>query len=68
MKKLIKTTIVSFGATALLLGGAGAGYAASNWQGHENMLQIQTNLNKLATQLSKNKTGPNQGTARFATR
>ena len=56
MKKLTKTTIVSFGATALLLGGAGAGYAASNWQGHANMVQIQINLNKLATQLSKNKT------------
>lgn len=56
MKKLTKTTIVSFGATALLLGGAGAGYAASNWQGHANMVQIQINLDKLATQLSKNKT------------
>ncbi len=56
MKKLTKTTIVSFGATALLLGGAGAGYAASNWQGHANMVQIQINLDKLANQLSKNKT------------
>lgn len=56
MKKLTKTTIVSFGATALLLGGAGAGYAASNWQGHANMVQIQINLYKLANQLSKNKT------------
>lgn len=56
MKKLTKTTIVSFGATALLLGGAGTGYAASNWQGHANMVQIQINLDKLANQLSKNKT------------
>ena len=56
MKKLTKTTIVSFGATALLLGGAGAEYAASNWQGHANMVQIQINLDKLANQLSKNKT------------
>lgn len=55
MKKLTKTTIVSFGATALLLGGAGAGYAASNWQGHANMMQIQINLTKLANQLSKDK-------------
>ena len=56
MKKLTKTTIVSFGAVALLLGGAGVGYAASNWQGHANMVQIQINLDKLADQLSKNKT------------
>lgn len=56
MKKLTKTTIVSFGAVALLLGGAGVGYAASNWQGHANMVQIQINLDKLANQLSKNKT------------
>lgn len=34
MKKIASTTIVSFGAVALLLGGAGVGYAASNWQGH----------------------------------
>ena len=56
MKKLTKTTIISFGATALLLGGAGAGYAASNWLGHANMVQIQINLDMLANQLSKNKT------------
>lgn len=56
MKKITKATIVSLGAAALLLGGAGAGYAASNWQGHANMVQIQLNLDKLANQLSKNKT------------
>lgn len=56
MKKLTKTTIVSFGAVALLLGGSGVGYAASNWIGHNNMVQIQSNLDKLANQLSKNKT------------
>lgn len=56
MKKLTKTTIASLGAAALLLGGAGVGYAASNWQGHANMVQIQINLDKLANQLSKNKT------------
>lgn len=56
MKKITKATIVSLGAAALLLGGAGVGYAASNWQGHANMVQIQINLDKLANQLSKNKT------------
>lgn len=56
MKKLTKTTIVSLGAVALLLGGAGVGYAASNWQGHANKVLIQINLDKLANQLSKNKT------------
>lgn len=56
MKKITKATIVSFGVAALLLGGAGVGYAASNWQGHANMVQIQINLDKLANQLSKNKT------------
>lgn len=56
MKKLTKTSIVSLGAAVLLLGGAGVGYAASNWAGHENMVQIQLNLDKLASQLSKNKT------------
>lgn len=55
MKKITKVTIVSFGVTALLLGGAGVGYAASNWAGHANMVQIQINLDKLANQLSKNK-------------
>lgn len=30
MKKIANTTIVSFGTVALLLGGAGVGYAASN--------------------------------------
>lgn len=55
MKKLTKTSIVSLGAAALLLGGVGVGYAASNWAGHENMVQIQINLDKLANQLSKNK-------------
>ncbi|MGQ2287198.1 hypothetical protein ACT5YT_08125 [Leuconostoc suionicum] len=56
MKKITKATIISFGVAALLLGGAGVGYAASNWQGHANMVQIQINLDKLANQLSKNKT------------
>ncbi|MEE6684240.1 hypothetical protein PS393_01230 [Limosilactobacillus fermentum] len=57
MKKITKTAIVSFGTVALLLGGAGAGYAASNWQqGHANMVQTQANLDKLANQLSKDKT------------
>ena len=55
MKKIANTTIVSFGAVALLLGGAGAGYAASNWQGHANMVQTESNLDKLATQLIKDK-------------
>ncbi|MFK8254623.1 hypothetical protein [Leuconostoc mesenteroides] len=55
MKKITKATIVSCGAAALLLGGAGAGYTASNWAGHANMVQIQINLDKLANQLSKNK-------------
>jgi chromosome segregation ATPase len=56
MKKLTKTSIVSLGAAALLLVGGGAGYAASNWAGHANIVQIQLNLDKLANQLSKNKT------------
>lgn len=56
MKKLTKTSIVSLGAATLLLVGGGAGYAASNWSGHANIVQIQLNLDKLANQLSKNKT------------
>mgnify|MGYP001375752797 CR=1 FL=1 len=56
MKKIANTTIVSFGAVALLLGGAGVGYTASNWQGHANMMQTESNLDELATQLSKDKT------------
>lgn len=55
MKKFTKTTIVSLGAAALLFGGGAAGYAASNWSGHANMVQIQINLDKLAGQLQKNK-------------
>ena len=34
----------------------GEGYAASNWQGHANMVQTESNLDKLAAQLSKDKT------------
>ena len=57
MKKVTKNVIVSFGAAALLLaGGVETGYAASNWQGHANMVQTESNLDKLATQLSKDKT------------
>ena len=57
MKKVTKNVIVSFGAAALLLaGGIETGYAASNWQGHANMVQTESNLDKLATQLSKDKT------------
>lgn len=56
MKKFAKTTIVSLGATAMLLGGGAAGYAASNWQGHNDLVQVQINLDKLAGQLQKNKT------------
>lgn len=55
MKKFTKTTIVSLGAAAMLLGGGAAGYAASNWIGHNDMVQIQINLDKLAGQLQKNK-------------
>lgn len=57
MKKVTKNVIVSFGAAALLLaGGVETGYAASNWQGHANMMQTESNLDELATQLSKDKT------------
>lgn len=56
MKKFTKTTIVSLGAAAMLLGGGAAGYAASNWQGHADLVQVQINLDKLADQLGKNKT------------
>jgi len=56
MKKFTKTTIVSLGAAAMLLGGGAAGYAASNWQGHNDLVQVQINLDKLAGQLQKNKT------------
>ena len=57
MKKVTKNVIVSFGAAALLLaGGIETGYAASNWQGHANMAQTESNLDELATQLSKDKT------------
>jgi hypothetical protein len=57
MKKVTKNVIVSFGAAALLLaGGIETGYAASNWQGHANMVQTESNLDELATQLSKDKT------------
>ena len=57
MKKITKNVIVSFGAAALLLaGGIETGYAASNWQGHANMVQTESNLDELATQLSKDKT------------
>jgi len=55
MKKFTKTTIVSLGAAAMLLGGGAAGYAASNWQGHNDLVQVQINLDKLANQLQKNK-------------
>ncbi len=57
MKKVTKNVIVSFGAAALLLaGGIETGYAVSNWQGHANMVQTESNLDELATQLSKDKT------------
>jgi len=55
MKKFTKTTIVSLGAAAMLFGGGAAGYAASNWQGHNDLVQVQINLDKLANQLQKNK-------------
>lgn len=54
--KARKKATVALIAGALLFGGGAAGYAASNWAGHANMVQIQINLDKLAQQLSKNKT------------
>ena len=55
--KINKKVIVGTLATAALFtGGLSVGYAASNWQGHANIVQIQINLDKLANQLSKNKT------------
>jgi len=53
-KKFKVATVTTLGAAALLLGGVGAGYAASNWIGHNDMVQVQVNLDKLANQLSKN--------------
>lgn len=55
-KKFKVATVTTLGAATLLLGGVGAGYAASNWIGHNDMVQVQVNLDKLANQLSKNQT------------
>ncbi|WP_305068211.1 hypothetical protein [Leuconostoc carnosum] len=37
-KKFKVATVTTLGAAALLLGGVGAGYAASNWIGHNDMV------------------------------
>lgn len=51
MKKLTKTSIVSLAAVALLGTGVATGYAASDWAGHQNILAINVNLDKLANKI-----------------
>lgn len=55
MKKLTKTAIALFGATTLGFAGFGAYAFADNfWQGHNNMVQINNDLDQLS-QIIKNK-------------
>jgi len=55
MKKLTKTAVVLFGATTLGFAGFGAYTFADNfWQGHDNMVQINNDLDRLS-QIIKDK-------------
>lgn len=66
MKKLTKTSIISLAAIALLGTGVATGYAASDWAGHQNILAININLDKLANKIKSQQSALDQAKSDLA--